>query len=231
MNLPMAQPWIVLASETTADGVLELRKRGERDYLITIGGRILMSSAAHRSEVALAEWGCALANTTPAPHVLVSGLGMGFTLQATLGQLDATARVDVAELNPIVIDWCKGPLGALTASSATDRRVKMHVTDVAEHIARYCGDGADKYDALVLDMYEGPQARPEPRHPLYGERAARNMASALKSRGRVAVWCEAQSPGFEKYLEAAGFHVQCKRAGKGARVHMVYIADKGKRYQ
>ncbi|MRR07692.1 MAG: spermidine synthase, partial [Deltaproteobacteria bacterium] len=47
----MAQPWKVIESVSTADGTLELRQRGERDFLILIGSQVLMNSLANRSEV------------------------------------------------------------------------------------------------------------------------------------------------------------------------------------
>ena len=49
----MAKPWQTLATVATAEGPLELRQRGERDFLIVIAGRVLMTSAARRSEEAL----------------------------------------------------------------------------------------------------------------------------------------------------------------------------------
>nr|WP_291315044.1 hypothetical protein [Desulfuromonas sp.] len=45
----MAQPWKTIDNVPTAEGALELRQRGERDFLITVGGRVLMNSLAHRS--------------------------------------------------------------------------------------------------------------------------------------------------------------------------------------
>ncbi|HBT83941.1 MAG TPA: spermidine synthase, partial [Desulfuromonas sp.] len=80
----MAQPWIVLDRIATAEGVLELRQRGPRDFLITVGGLVLMNSLAHRSEVVLGQLACAGLATAAAPRVLVGGLGMGFTLRAVL---------------------------------------------------------------------------------------------------------------------------------------------------
>jgi hypothetical protein len=50
----MTRPWETLATEPTPDGPLELRRRGDRDFLITVAGRVLMTSAAHRSEDAVA---------------------------------------------------------------------------------------------------------------------------------------------------------------------------------
>ncbi len=51
----MTRAWETLDSVSTERGALELRRRGERDFLITIGGRVLMNSTANRSEIALAE--------------------------------------------------------------------------------------------------------------------------------------------------------------------------------
>ena len=56
----MAQPWITLEKANTPDGELELRKRGERDFLILIDNRVLMNSSANRSELVLGEHACAL---------------------------------------------------------------------------------------------------------------------------------------------------------------------------
>ena len=102
----MALPWETLASVSTADGALDLRRRGEKDFLITIGGRILMSSAAHRSEDALAKLACVGLRKKKRARVLVSGLGMGFTLRAALDELADDAEVTVAELNAVVVEWC-----------------------------------------------------------------------------------------------------------------------------
>src|SRR5512138_2459659 len=148
---PMAQPWNTIASAPTADGLLELRQRGAKDFLIMIGPQVLMNSLANRSEVVLGQLGCGHLATHPAPRVLVGGLGMGFTLRAVLDALPATARVVVAELNPVVPTWCQGPLALLTNSAVTDPRVTVEITDVARlirHVAT--SGGVDRFDAIVL---------------------------------------------------------------------------------
>jgi hypothetical protein len=38
------QPWQLVDSVETEAGRLELRRRGERDFLITIGGRVLITA-------------------------------------------------------------------------------------------------------------------------------------------------------------------------------------------
>jgi spermidine synthase len=88
----MAQPWQIIESVSTAAGLLELRKRGAFDFLITVGGQVLMNSMASRSEVALGQLACGHLKDSIVPRVLVGGLGMGFTLKAVLDTLPATGR-------------------------------------------------------------------------------------------------------------------------------------------
>ena len=40
----MSLPWTIVDTAVTPDGKLVLQRRGERDYLITIDGRVLMNS-------------------------------------------------------------------------------------------------------------------------------------------------------------------------------------------
>ena len=221
----MARPWETLASVPTAEGSLELRRRGEKDFLITIGGRVLMSSAAHRSEDALAKLACAGLRNKRRARVLVSGLGMGFTLRAALDELADDAEVTVAELNAVVVDWCEGPLAPLIKGAARDPRVTIDIADVAASIADVSRDASvRRFDAIVLDMYEGPQTHVRPNDPLYGPAAVLRSKKALAPDGVFAVWCEGPSAGFERSLRAAGFQYRLERAGRGARIHYVYVA-------
>lgn len=221
----MARPWETLASVKTAEGALDLRRRGDKDFLITIGGRVLMSSAAHRSEDALAKLACAGLRDVRRARVLVSGLGMGFTLRAALDELADDAEVIVAELNAVVVEWCEGPLAPLIADAARDPRVTVEVVDVAVRIADVTRAAKErKFDAIVLDMYEGPQSQVRSSDPLYGPAAVLRASKALTARGVFAVWCEGASAGFERSLRAAGFRYRFERAGRGARIHYVYVA-------
>lgn len=220
----MTRPWETLASEPTPDGTLALRRRGD-DYLIAIDGRVLMTSAAHRSEVALAQLGCAGLREAPAARVLVGGLGMAFTLRAALDELAPSAVVVVAELNPIVARWCAGPLAALTGGAASDPRVTIAIEDVAVSIRRARKAPIhERFDAILLDLYEGPQTVVRADDPAYGPAAIARAREALRREGALAVWCESASVGFERSLRAAGMTFEIHRAGRGGRVHVVYVA-------
>lgn len=221
----MTRPWETLDRVETKDGPLELKRRGTTDFLVTIRGRVLMTSAAHRSEDALARLGCAALVAARRPRVLLSGLGMGFTLRAALDVLPRGARVTVAELNEVVARWCRGPIAGLTAAALDDARVTLQIADVAKVIAR-AGDGpaAERFDAILLDMYEGPpSAAIAPRDPLYGARALGAARAAMSPGGVLAVWGEKPSPAFERGLRAAGFRPERHHGGRGALQHWVTL--------
>jgi len=222
----MAQPWKTIESVATDEGILELRQRGERDFLITIGPQVLMNSLANRSEVVLGQLGCGQLRESEGARVLVGGLGMGFTLRAVLDSLPATARVVVAELNPTVVEWCRGPLAALTGNAVGDPRVTVEIGDVAQRIRKSAVNGGEeRFDAIVLDLYRGPHAKTHHSDdPLYGSRAIENMRAALKPCGVVAVWGEQYDEGFDKRLRSAGFTVTSDRPGRGGLRHVVFLA-------
>ena len=222
----MAQPWKTIESIVTDEVALELRQRGERDFMITIGPQVLMNSLSNRSEVVLGQLGCGHLKGSDSPRVLVGGLGMGFTLKAVLDTLPASARVVVAELNPTVHAWCRGPLAALTDNAVIDPRVTVEICDVADRIRQAAVNGGEaRFDAIVLDLYRGPHAKThQSDDPLYGSRAIENMRAALKPGGVVAVWGENYDEGFDKRLQHAGFTVTTDRPGRGGLRHVVFLA-------
>src|SRR5271154_4720012 len=107
---------------------MKLIRRGD-EYIILADGAILMSSRMHGSEEALAAFACQRARTLPQPNVLIGGLGMGFTLRATLDLLPPHAKVVVAELLPAVVEWNRGPLGPLAGHPLNDKRVRVETQD------------------------------------------------------------------------------------------------------
>jgi len=224
----MAKPWKTIESIDTVDGVLELRQRAERDFLITVGSQVLMNSMANRSEVMLGRLGCQSLQDWPAPRVLVGGLGMGFTLRAVLDSLSATAEVVVAELNPVVLAWCQGPLAVLTDNAVNDPRVSVEIADVAELVRRTSQKSSgNRYHAIIFDLYRGPHFRTDPLHdPLYGSRAVANAWSSLEPGGVFAVWGENYDEGFVRRLHRAGFTVGSQRPGRGGLRHVVFLAEK-----
>jgi spermidine synthase len=226
----MANAWKTLDSEDTPHGTLELRQRGEKEFLITIAGRILMNSHANRSELALAQSVCRALEGRPAPRILIGGLGMGCTLQAAAENLPEDASIEVSELTPVIAGWCAGPLAPVNNRVLEDSRVELAIEDVTQSIAKRADDRSrPRLDAILLDLYEGPHAKTNPhRDPFYGRRALDASRRALAMGGIFAIWSEAPDAAFEKRIKSIGFKLDRSRPGKGGLRHVVYLATRSR---
>ena len=220
------QPWKSLEEVKTKDGVLSLRQRGERDFLLTIDGRVLMSSMLHRSEDSLARLAFERIPDLPKPRVLTAGLGLGFTLRALLDVLPRTARIEVAELHESIVRWCGGPLAPINGNASHDARVKVVMGDVMKSVHAAAKTPSLRYDAIVLDLMEGPsKGRAYATGNLYGPRALEAVRRALTPGGVYAVWGEEDDSSFVDKLLHGGFDARRVVVGKGGPRHVVYVAQ------
>jgi spermidine synthase len=189
-----------------------------------IDGRVLMNSFSRGSEEALARLALDRLGDRPAHRVLVSGLGMGFTLRSLLDRAPPEARIVVAELNPVVVEWCRGPLGAATNEAIHDPRVHVEVGDVADVITAAPPGG---FDLILLDLYEGPNSATQAADdPFYGPRALARVHRALAPRGVVGVWSEDADAPFARRLAAARFSVTKHAIRSGGSRHVVYLGHR-----
>jgi spermidine synthase len=217
-------PLEVLGQSLTPDGTdMKLTRRGN-EYMILANGLSLMSSRMHGSEEALATFGCRRARTMEEPCVLIGGLGMGFTLRATLDVLPRDAKVVVAELVSAVVEWNQGPLGPLAGHPLKDRRVQVDLRDVAETLRSSEG----RFDAVLLDVDNGPSAfTSEGNSGLYDNAGLASARAALKPDGILAVWSAREDRKFEQRLRYAGFRVEVERVRgrlkQGGPRHIIFL--------
>jgi spermidine synthase len=197
-------PWQSIDKFQTSEGPIELRRRGG-DWLITIAGRVLMSSQRRASEQAMAK----LAIAASAKKVLVAGLGMGLTLRAALDALGPSAKVTVRELHDAIAGWCRGPLAEVNGGAALDPRVTIEIGDVREAFPR-------AWDTILLDLYEGPYDA----SGIFGPRGLAEARAGLAPGGVYSVWSEAEDKAFEKRLRTA-FGNATRHTVQG---HTVWIA-------
>ena len=151
-----------------------------------------------------------------APHLLIGGYGMGFTLRAALGALAPDAALTVAELVPEIIAWARGPMADLAAGCLDDPRVRLVIDDVVDVIAA----GRGSYDAILLDVDNGPD----------GLTAAANDR-LYDRKGLDAARAALKPDAFTRRLRSAGFSVEevavrARDNGKGPR-HVIWFAQKG----
>ncbi|NIJ21615.1 spermidine synthase [Sphingomonas naasensis] len=216
---------LIDTAEVPGGDPLRLFRRG-RDFMIVLDRNELMSSRMSGSEEALADM---TIDRLPlsAPHLLIGGYGMGFTLRAALRRLGADARIAVAELVPKIIDWAKGPMAELAAGCLDDPRVAVVLDDVGAVIAR----GQGRYDAILLDVDNGPDGLTRPGNDgLYSMRGLAAAKAALRPGGVLAVWSAAPDNAFARRLREAGFAVEevgvkARSNGKGPR-HVIWFATR-----
>lgn len=221
-------PWIQLDRATIpgTEGELRLKQRGS-EFSIMLGTNELMNSRLSGSEEALATLSCARIAGRKSVHMLIGGLGMGFTLRAALGALPTDAKVTVAELVPAVVDWARGPMAEVHKGTLEDRRVDIHVGDVVPLI----GASNAAYDAILLDVDNGPDGLTrEENDSLYTVTGLRAAKAALRPKGILAVWSSGPDRGFTRRLREAGFsaeEIAVRANGKrgGAR-HMLWFATR-----
>src|ERR1700729_4423930 len=119
-------PWLQIDATRVPGAEVELRlmRRGD-EFSMMLGPNELMNSRLSGSEEALATLACRRIEAVKRPHLLIGGLGMGFTLRAALAVLGSEARITVAELVPAVIAWARGPLADIFGGSLDDPRVSI----------------------------------------------------------------------------------------------------------
>jgi spermidine synthase len=218
------KPWELLGEAPTPDGETLTLMRQDDEVVILASGKPLMSSRMHGSEEALAALSCGHLARADAPVVLVGGLGMGFTLRATLDLLPSSATVVVAELIPAVVEWNRGPIGELARHPLKDRRVQVSVNDVLVTLR----GSVRRFDAVLLDVDNGPDAFTTSRNAaLYRDHGLEAIRSALTPAGVLAVWSAWEDRKFEQRLRYHGFAVDVHRVRgrltKGGPRHTIFL--------
>ena len=201
------------------------RRRRGGDFMITLDRNELMNSRMSGSEEALATMTAERLAGRKGQHWLVGGYGMGFTLRTALAVLGSDARLTVAELVPKIVEWARGPMAGLTGGCLDDPRVTLVQADVALQIAA----GRDAYDAILLDVDNGPDGLVRAGNDrLYTREGLAAAKAALTPGGVLAVWSAGKDPVFAGRLRKAGFaveevQVRARSNGKGAK-HTIWFA-------
>src|SRR5450755_227136 len=187
-------PWLQIDSARVpgADVELRLMKRGD-EFSMKLGPNELMNSRLSGSEEALATLACRRLEAVERPHLLIGGLGMGFTLRAALAVLGPEARVMVAELVPAVIAWARGPMAEIFGDSLVDPRASIRSADVVEVIQSHIS----AFDAILLDVDNGPEGLiRRANDALYDSKGLKAIRRALRPGGVLAVWSSGPDPAF-----------------------------------
>jgi spermidine synthase len=226
-KITLVKPSELVRQTVISDGtVMKLMRRSD-EYIILVNGKTLMTSRMHGSEEAMAIFACERAKTLKRPRLLIGGLGMGFTLRATLDLLPSDAIVVISERVPAVVEWNRGPLGPLAGNPLRDHRVRVEIDDVATTLSLH----PEQFDAVLLDVDNGPAAfAGSDNDKLYDYSGIATARAALKMNGVLAIWSAREDRRFEQRLRHGRFAVQVEcvrgRLNKGGPRHTIFLGRK-----
>ncbi|MBW2454712.1 MAG: hypothetical protein JRI68_09380 [Deltaproteobacteria bacterium] len=197
-------PRQTIGTATTPDGGEIKLVRDATGFVITTDDMVLMATRKHGSEEAMAEVSCPPLGALSRPRVLVGGLGLGYTLRATLDLLPPTAAVHCVELIDAIVAWHHGPLGPVANHPIDDPRVTMEIGDVTERIKQTGPEEA--FDAILLDVDNGPVPMTVVGNWwLYAAAGLAGLYRALAPGGRLVVWSVGDDDLFVGRMWKAGF--------------------------
>jgi spermidine synthase len=209
------------------EGTLYLMCRGS-EFVIHVDGRELMGNRMHGSEDALADLAIDRMVPDEDAHVLVGGLGMGFTLSAVLDRLGPKGQATVAELIPAVVQWNKDFVGKAAGYPLRDPRVNVYIGDVGDLVEK----PPTRWSAILLDVDNGPKSLTRPSNGwLYTPHGLSSARDSLREGGVLGIWSAASDDSLTERLVEVGFEVerlpfteQGRPTADGSGTHVLWMA-------
>lgn len=184
-------------------GDLVLRRVGAH-YEIYSNGLFLMDTRDGTSEREMVSASlAALAPGRSLARVLIGGLGVGFSAREALDH-PRVARVDVIELEPLVIAWHDEELGEAAGYVHHDRRCRVHNADIVTWIEEaVAAPEPSRYEVICLDTDNGPDwTVVESNERLYQETGLERLIRLLAPGGVLSFWSANAVPAFEELLRS-----------------------------
>jgi spermidine synthase len=191
----------IIERVTTATGEWQLQRR-DSHFEIICNGLFLMASYNRESDRELAQLAL---ERVPGDNlrVLVGGLGIGFTAQAALED-QRVARVDVVEIEPLVVRWHREYFAPLVGQPLNDARTRLIEADLSD-----LSLSPETYDALLLDTDNGPGwLVREENHEFYEVPGITRFLRALSARGLLAFWSAERAPNIARVLREIASEVE-----------------------
>nr|WP_243731891.1 hypothetical protein [Nocardioides ochotonae] len=171
--------------EEHGPAVLELRANGV----------FVMDTQETSTEEALAT--ACLALVEHPTHVLVGGLGLGFTAHRVLTDR-RVERCVVVEIEQALVDWMRDGTVPHGPTVLADERLHVVVADVAVALAEA---RPASYDLVLLDVDNGPGYLVHDTNAgLYEQPFLGRVRTLLRPGGAVAIWSAAEEPALEQAL-------------------------------
>lgn len=191
------EPPTILARHQGPRGEVVLRRRPGSPPVeeLIVNGVFAMYSADTSTERELAR------AAARADRVLVGGLGLGHTAAELL---DADVRhLDVVEIEPCLLEWARAGLTPVLEQVAADPRSRLWAGDVARVLDGSAEGPRGPWDAILLDIDNGPDFLiHQANRAIYAEPALRNAYRRLTPVGVLGVWSQSPSPALLAALRA-----------------------------
>jgi spermidine synthase len=183
-------------------GEVVLRQRraesGPVVHELRVNGVYVMDDRETASERALASRALELVDDPR--HVLVGGLGLGFTTREVLADR-RVEKVVVVELEEALIDWMRDGTIASGPELLADERLTVVPGDIRERVAEVV---TTAYDLVLLDVDNGPGNLVHTSNDaIYQEPFLTRIGEILTPTGAVVVWSANDAPDLEQSMRAA----------------------------
>jgi spermidine synthase len=201
------------------------------DYYLYMNDRQVMSTRLSYSERMLADVGCQFADGRKKARILVGGFGLGFSLRRALELTGPESTCEVAELLPEIVRWNRELMAGYNDDILGDDRTVVIEGDVYDCIRNAAAGESERYDAILLDVDDGPSSLLQPQNQqLYEPDGLALLKNALAPGGRIAFWAVEKDPRLFRSLKKAKFWVEDYPVAKQERAkrkeHVIYLAER-----
>lgn len=197
---PMVPQTISRVQTSNVELVLRTCEMGEGEppaYEVIFNGAFLTSTRNFFSERQLARIALRLLRPVDCLHILIGGLGIGYTLAEALKD-PRVVWADVVEISAHLIRWARTYFAPYNRHALEDPRVHVIQVDLLAFIG-WC---RSSYDALLLDVDNGPTWPVLNRNrALYERPSLEVLKGLLRPEGVLAVWSWEQSTVFAHKLQ------------------------------
>ena len=210
---------VVVERVATPRGELVLRRVQEQHEIIHNG--VFLMDTRHGASERLLVRAALEACHQPRVRILIGGLGVGFSLDEALRH-PAVAEVAVIEVEEAIVRWHATHFGAHASTALEDPRTRVVNADLTAWLA----DGADQFDAICLDVDNGPDWTVAAGNAaLYTEQGLSLLRRRIVPGGVLAVWSAMAAPAFETALRQhfSSVQVHLVEVPRGDPDH-VYVA-------
>lgn len=190
----------------------------EKHFYLLFDGKVMMESTYPKSEKILSSICLERFQPSRDPHILIGGLGFGYTLEEALKRVGSDSEITVAEISSDIISWNRDHVSHLSNNSIEDSRVTIYNGDVLDK-------AATQWDIVLLDVDNGTAEQILARNSsVYSSQGLQTFSQSIKSDGVLGVWSCSEDPQLLQYMTDAGLGVEIIKVDNGP--HHIYVGTK-----